>query len=229
LQVLLLRGRVRHIFQNQDDQHTLRLYKNAVIIPGSGIDCQYFTPNRTGDARTRVMMVARALKDKGTFEFFEAARLLKSQGVEADFVFVGEPDHDNPNALSVSEWQRVKDEKNVDCWGQRTDVRECWWQCDIAVLPSYREGLPKSLLEAAACGKAIITTHVPGCQDMVQDGKNGFLVEAKNVEQLAAAIQTLLTSIDKVEAMGKVSRQRALSEWSTDVIQEKMKTIYRRY
>lgn len=204
---------VRVIFQNDDDRVLLQRYtgirdEKIVHIRGSGIDLLSWKVQPMPDAPPLVVMVARLLVDKGVCEFVEAARNLRGyRGTR--FVLVGDIDQGNPTSFSRKQVQGWVNEGSIEWWGQRSDVSSILSMSHIVVLPSYREGLPKSLIEAAASGRAVVTTDVPGCRDAIEPGRTGLLVEVRNASALTQAIQSLLDDPARMKAMGEAGRRRA--------------------
>jgi glycosyltransferase involved in cell wall biosynthesis len=165
------------------------------------------------------LFLARLLLDKGVIEFCEAAKILKDKYASIEFVLVGDLDPGNPNSMSSYELANYTSDGYVTHFGYRTDIPHVISASNFMVLPSYREGLPKSLIEAAACGRAVITTDVPGCRDAILPNVTGLLVPAKNVSLLVSAIEQFILSPHKVSEMGKQGRIFAESIFSiNDVI-----------
>lgn len=227
--------RVSHsvaLVQNQDDQDRLVgegvvPASRARIIAGSGIDVAVYSMQPSPSGIPVVVLPARMLWDKGVGEFVEAARRLKQKGVHARFILVGRRDEHNPAAIPeirLKEWVQAG---GVEWWGHREDMPAVYAAAMLVVLPSYREGLPKVLLEAAACGKAIVATDVPGCREIVRDRFNGLLVSPRDSTALAAAIEELLSDQALREVMGRRSRTRVLAEWSSPRITEQVLGLYR--
>lgn len=220
------------LVQNRDDLE--RLVGEGIVpvsrtrvIPGSGVDVRVFSPGPASSGVPIVVLPARMLWDKGIGEFVEAARALKRKGCPARFVLVGRRDEHNPAAIpprKLSDWVT---EGAVEWWGHRDDMPDVYRAAAVVVLPSYREGLPKVLLEAAACGKAIVTTDVPGCRDVVRSHDNGLLVPAKNSQALAGAIEQLLQDPVRRATMGARAREIAEKEWASPVITEQVVNLYR--
>ena len=188
----------RVIVQNRDDRQQLitsQLAKEADVrlIRGSGVDVPAYATTPPPAGRPRVILPARLLRDKGIVEFIEAARLLKHDGVDAEFVLAGAPDPLNPASLTQDEIDSYVREGVVTHLGWRDDMASVFADATIVCLPSYREGLPKALLEAAASGRAIVTTDVPGCRELVQHDVNGLLVPARDAHALAAALRRLIS------------------------------------
>jgi glycosyltransferase involved in cell wall biosynthesis len=150
------------------------------------------------------------LQDKGVLEFVEAAKWLKSQGVQARFALVGDVDPLNPAAIPHGQLQAWHDSGIVEWWGYRQNMLSVFAKAHIVCLPSYREGLSRVLIEAASCGRPIVTANVPGCKEIVRHGENGFLVPVKDSKALANALLTLLSDKALRQTMG--SKGRALVE-----------------
>ncbi len=187
----------RVIVQNRDDREQLiksQLAKEETVrlIRGSGVDVSAYPTTPPPAGQPRVVLPARLLRDKGVVEFIEAARLLKRDGVDAEFILAGAPDPLNPASLSAPEIAAYVREGIVTDLGWRDDMASVFADATIVCLPSYREGLPKALLEAAASARAIVTTDVPGCREIVQHDVNGLLVPARNAHALAAALHHLI-------------------------------------
>ncbi len=221
------------IFQNPDDLSCLvRLAclaeKKVTIIRGSGADLTQYrlTPFPTGIPV--VLIAARLLVDKGIREFVQSAQILRQRGLSAQdarFVIVGKPDPANPASLRPDELAQWSEEGVVEVWGHRTDMPQVLEAAHIIVLPSYYgEGLPKVLIEAAACGRVVITTDHPGCRDAIEPNKTGLLVPIKNSSALADAIYYLIKNPDVRKIMGASGRALAEKEFAIEkVVAEHMK------
>ena len=183
--------------------------KHIRLISGAGVDIEAFHPEPSPPGIPCVMLVARMLWDKGIGEFVEAARILSEQGVRARFVLVGDTDFANPAAIPSNVLKEWHGKWGVEYWGRREDMPKVWQMAHIACLPSYREGMPKSLLEAAASGLPIVTTDVPGCQEVIVDGQEGLLVQAKDTTSLAQALKSLIEQPELRSTMGAKARKRA--------------------
>lgn len=201
-------------FQNPDDRNYFqdnKLLSPAVErrdVAGSGVDIEHFSAVPVPVHPVRFLLLARLLYDKGVAEYVQAARMLKQQYPEAEFVLLGPTDR-NPSAVSpetVSRWQA---EGVVDCVGLQHDVRPYIKQASVLVLPSYREGTPRSVLEAMAMGRPIITTDAAGCRETVQHGVNGFIVPVRSARLLATAMERFLENPELIESMGQQSLTRA--------------------
>jgi len=202
------------VVQNDDDAALFRdrgLVRpgHIKLIPGSGVDTEAFTPRPEPAAPPVVAtVVARMLWDKGIGETVEAARLLKQRGVPVVLRLVGGRDPENPNAIPPDMLEAWRREGVVELHGVRGDIAEVWAESHIAVLASYREGMPRSLLEAAACGRPLVTTDVPGCRALVEDGANGLVVPPHDADALAAAIARLAAEPELRRRLGAEARRR---------------------
>ncbi len=172
-------------------------------------------------------MVSRMLRDKGVLELVEAARLLRRRAVPLRVVLVGWPDPENPTAIAERELRAWGDADVIDWWGERSDIAEIWANSHIAVLPSYREGLPKSLLEAAACGRPMVATDVPGCREIVRDGETGLLVPPRDAPSLAAALERLAGDATLRRRLGAAARDLVERALSDQVVAEQTLALYR--
>ena len=191
------RSRSTAIFQNDDDLHHLAGAglvdgDRAVLIRGSGVDVERFAATAEPEGVPVVVLPARLLRDKGVAEFVEAARALHRRGVEARFVLVGTLDPGNPAGVDRETVEGWVASGAVEWWGYREDMPEVYRQATVVALPSYREGLPKALLEAGASARTLVTTDVPGCRDVVTDAQTGLLVPARDAGALADAIARAL-------------------------------------
>jgi glycosyltransferase involved in cell wall biosynthesis len=225
-------NRCRVIVQNPTDSNQLvaeRIIADARIrrIPGSGVDCELFRPaeHETADERPLVALLpARLLWDKGIGEFVKASRILARKDI--CFRIAGEIDDGNPAAIDRAQADAWQQEGVVELLGHVEDMASALASSDIVVLPSYREGLPKSLIEAAACGKPIVTTDVPGCRDVVDDGQSGLIVPVRNAEALAGAIACLADDHKKRRDLGAAARSRAVREFDKEIIVRETIGVY---
>ena len=204
------------IFQNPDDE---RLFREQRLVPrghethivnGSGVDLTHFAPAPVPDGAA-FLMIARLLKDKGIREFAEAAKRLKAEHPEVPITLVGDFDP-SPNSLSRRELDELI-RCGIDYKGHLADVRPAIASCSVYVLPSYREGTPRSVLEAMAMGRAIITTDAPGCRETVRDGENGFLVRPRDSNSLFEAMMRLVGEPSLALSMGAASRRIAEAKY----------------
>ena len=219
------------LFQNESDREELvRLglvrFSRTRIIAGSGIDSHAFSVKPSPSGTPLIVLPSRMLWDKGVGEFVQAARNLKKQGADARFVLVGRCDEDNPAAIRLEQLGQWVSEGAVEWWGHRDDMTVVYEGATLVVLPSYREGLPKVLLEAAACGKAIVTTDVPGCRDIVRDGINGILIPPRDPSALATAITRLLSDKSMRETMGCRNREMVEAQWAGPRIISQVLALY---
>lgn len=225
--------RLAVIFQNPDDRDGLlaigALSKDQVrMIRGSGVDLVNYPFLPELEGTPVVVMAARLLRDKGVFEFVGAARLLKSRGVEVVMRLIGAPDPGNPTSVDQAELDRWAKEGIVELPGFRSDIAEQYAAANIVCLPSYYgEGLPKTLVEAAACGRAVVTTDHPGCRDAIEPGVTGRLVPVKSATALADALQILIEAPERRLRMGKAGRELAEKAFSIDRIVEQHLAIYK--
>lgn len=212
-------------FQNYDDEKIFRdnriiTKQNIVLIPGSGVNCQKFTvtdmPETFG-----FLCVSRLIRDKGVYEYLEACMKIKKKYPEIRCLLVG-PYDTNPTSLKPEELKPFIDEGIIEYFGEQEDVRPYLDQCMVFVLPSYREGTPKTNLEAMASGRAIITTDVPGCRETVVDGENGYLVPLKKVDFIVEKMEYLINNLDVVVAMGRKGRAKAESIFNVEIVNQKI-------
>jgi glycosyltransferase involved in cell wall biosynthesis len=160
-------------------------------------------------------------------EYVQAARILKAKGLAASFLLVGSPDARNPAAISEAQLRAWETEGAVEWLGHRADIADILRACHIACLPSYREGLPKALLEALAAGRPIVATDVPGCREAVRDGENGLLVPSRDPEALAAALETLIRNPALRRQYGDRGRRRAETEFAVEIVNDATLRLYR--
>lgn len=213
LYALALRTTHKVFFQNPDDEslfRTLELLTSNVpscVVNGSGVDVAAFNVAPL-PANTRFLLIARLLGDKGVREYVEAARKVRARYPEAVFSLVGWIDV-NPDAITKDELDAWIKEGVIEYIGRLKDVRPAIAGCSVYVLPSYREGTPRTVLEAMAMGRAVITTDSPGCRETVVDGENGILVPVKAVDELAEAMLRFIEQPELAARMGQRSRQIA--------------------
>jgi glycosyltransferase involved in cell wall biosynthesis len=206
------------IFQNPDDQkvfidrHVVSRNGKTFVVNGSGVDLAEFPPTEL-PATPVFLLVSRILADKGIREYCQAAAIIKRRRPEASFRLVGWFDRDNPRAISPEELAAWCASGIVEYRGAVEDVRPEIAQCRVYVLPSYREGTPRTVLEAMAMGRPIITTDAPGCRETVRPGWNGYLVPVRDSSALAAAMESFLLDRNLAEAMGANSRRLAESRY----------------
>ena len=220
------------IFQNPDDlalfRHLRLMPDNfpTVLVNGSGVNLTHFEVidlprDQQGNVKTSFLLIARLLKDKGVLEYIEAAKIIKQQYPNIEFHLVGWID-ENPASISQSQLDDWVNQGIVKFWGKLADVRPAIAECSVYVLPSYREGTPRTVLEAMAMGRAIITTNAPGCKETVVDGVNGFLVPVKAVKQLADAMEQFILETNLVIEMGKASRKIVVEKFDVNKVNQTM-------
>ena len=211
------------IFQNPDDRrdfHRLGLLPRRAptgIVNGSGVDVDHFA-QRALPEETSFLMIARFLRDKGIREFAEASRRLKARYPNIRIKLVGWRD-ESPDSISQGELDAMA-RSGIECLGQLDDVRPALSDCSVYVLPSYREGTPRSVLEAMAVGRAIITTDAPGCRETVVDGRNGTLVPVQDADALFVAMRDLVEHPARIQAMGEASRRLAEDRYDVRKVNE---------
>ena len=183
------------------------------------------TPER--DGVPVVLLASRMLRDKGVDEFVDAARSLRDAGVRARFVLVGETDRGNPTAISAEQLRQWADSGVVEWWGHQDNMKDVLAQAHIVCLPSLREGVPKVLIEAAACGRAIVTTDAPGCREIVRNGENGLLVPVRDSRALAQALRLLIENAPLRATMGSKGRDLVVREFSVERVVRETLGVYR--
>jgi glycosyltransferase involved in cell wall biosynthesis len=198
-------------FQNPDDERLFRSMglvgsrQRIVRINGSGVDLDVFSPVALPPMPLTFLMIGRLIRDKGVGEYVEAARRVRRVHPEARFQLLG-PLDSNPSAITPRELQDWQEDGAIEYLGTTSDVRPCLANAHVVVLPSYGEGMPRSLLEAMAMGRALLTTDVPGCRETVVSGRNGFLVAARDVDALEQGMLRMLAEPARLELMGHESR-----------------------
>ncbi|MBY6242469.1 glycosyltransferase family 4 protein [Methylosinus sp. Sm6] len=225
----------RLVLQNPDDVHFFEQSNIAPrerirLICGAGVDCSRFVAPSEAPTRAegaiRVVLAARMLWDKGVAEFVEAARMLKDENRSVHFLLAGAPDEGNPAAVperKLREWQA---EGLVQWLGHVGDMPALLASVDIVVLPSYREGLPTILIEAAACARALVTTDAPGCREVVTHEIDGLLVPVGDTKALASAIARLQDQPEFAQRLGKAARKKALSKFDEQIVIAQTFAVY---
>lgn len=226
---MALKRSAKVFFQNDDDRQLfisggLVHAEVTELLPGSGIDLNRFTPAATTavhdvNTKFRFLLIARMLRDKGVGEYVEAARLLRQRWPQAEFCLLGFVDVQNPAAISRAEMDAWVAEGVVDYLGVSDDVRIQIAIADCVVLPSYREGTPRTLLEAAAMARPIITTDAVGCREVVDDGVNGYLCKARDSGDLAEKMERMLSLPPKQRMeMGQLGRAKMEAEFDEQIV-----------
>jgi len=225
-------GETRVIFQNLDDlevfvRNRLISKKQAFLIPGSGVDMEVFCPSPEPEGETVVVLAGRLLRSKGVPEFVEAAKRLRGAGIRARFVIVGEPYPDNPDTIQPQELVDWQKEGVIESWGWRDDMTEVLAQTSIVCLPTrYKEGLPRLLVEAGACGRPVVATDIPGCRMILRDGENGLMIPPGDIPALVAALKTLIESPALRKEMGQHGRRIVEQEFSVTHIIARTLDVY---
>jgi glycosyltransferase involved in cell wall biosynthesis len=233
MRVLLNPQGSKVVFENGDDLSNFVSDKvvkksDAVLIRGAGVNVDQYKPQQEEPSGVpSIVLVARMLWDKGIAEFVEAACILQSQSIKARFILVGAPDTHNRAAISLQQLNTWQQEGLVEWLGHQEDIPAILAACHIVCLPSYREGLPKSLLEALAAGKPVVTTDVPGCREVVKNQDNGFLVPARDSRALAQALAKLVNNSALRAQFGLRGRLRAESEFSSAIVIDSTLALYK--
>jgi len=224
--------RSRLIVQNTADEEVV--LQRGLIAPsaitrvaGSGVDVSVFQPSAETPGPPVIMLIARMLRDKGIYEFVEAARIARSRGVSARFVLVGDTDLENPAAIARDQLERWSGQGDVEWWGYRADMAEVLRSSHVVCLPSYREGMPKVLLEAAAAGRPLIASDVPGCREIAVHNQTGLLVPLRNATALADAMQTLANDSLLRRRLGQRARELVCSQFTVERVNAQTLQIYR--
>jgi len=235
LRVALAGARTRTIVQNRDDAAALvgaGLVDASSLrrVAGSGVDCTRFQPRRAPrppDRPWTVLLVARLLWDKGVGEFVAAARALRATHPTLRLVVAGARDQGNPAAIAPEQLAAWREEGTVEWLGQVDNMPALLAEVDAVALPSHREGLPRSLIEAAACGLPLVASDAPGCREVVRDGVEGLLVPVGDAAALAAAIQRLAADPALAARLGAAGRERTLREFAVPVVVDAVLAVYR--
>jgi glycosyltransferase involved in cell wall biosynthesis len=234
------------ILQNPDDITTLVSSgciktDKITLIRGAGVDINAFAakpplprqPDQLDQQHLKqpiiISCVSRLLWDKGIGELVDAAKIIKAKGVSAKIILYGEPDLENPTSIPLATIQSWHENQIIEWQGHCTDVAKAYAECHIAVLPSYREGLPKTLLEAASTARPIVTTDVPGCKEVVVHQENGLLVPVKNAGALAEALILLCEDAELRQRMGEAGRKRVEQYFADTLIHQQTLDLYAKY
>ena len=225
----MYREAVRHargIFVfNSDDRREMMQHgiidprQKVVQVPGSGVSTDRFGYEPLPEGPPTMLLIARLMRDKGIYDFIEAAKLVKERYPDARFQILGKPEEDNPTGLGQQEIDEWSQTGIVEFLPETTDVRPHLAASTIFVLPSYyREGLPRTILEALSTGRPVVTTDMPGCRDAIMEGENGKLVPPKSPGELATAIMELLADRKKLEAMSRCARETAEKTYDVNIV-----------
>jgi len=219
--------------QNTDDRAILNglgisAPERTDMVPGSGLNLEDFPETPEPEGPPKAVLVSRMLWNKGIGELVEAARILKAKRVNLEIVLVGAPDPANPASIPEQHLKAWQEEGLIRWLGRREDIADILADSHISVLPSYREGMPKSLLEAAAIGRPLVAFDVPGCRDLVHDGENGLLVPFQDVNALAAALEKLSLDSAWRKRLGAQARRDVETTYADAPIQQRLKTLFER-
>lgn len=234
IRLIALRGDNHFLFENVTDPLSFGLSPDAAdvtVVPGAGVDPEFYTPAAPpADKGLKIAMVSRMVWSKGADLAVEAVSIARGRGHNVSLSLYGTPDPSNPRSLSeyiLKNWSKLP---GIEWRGGTHDVREVWGAHDLACLPTRGgEGLPRSLLEAAACERAILTTDVPGCRDLVRDGLEGWLVPPNNAVALAERICALAQDRQKVVQAGINARQRIISGFTEAHVMAQISTLYQNF
>lgn len=229
--LLLSRANTKVIVQNTHDFDVMKREcrlrnENLVLVRGAGVDTDQYSERPILDGVPVVMLASRMIWPKGIREFVDAAATLK-QKMDVRFVLVGKPDIENSASVPESLLHQWNKEGNVEWWGHQGDMAETLGQATLVCLPTYYgEGVPKILLEAMSLGRPIITTDMPGCRELVEDGRAGVLVERRSAASLANAIEALLASPERLTALGHQAREQVVKEYAVQQVIERTLNVY---
>jgi glycosyltransferase involved in cell wall biosynthesis len=231
--LLLNRANTKVILQNTHDFDVMKREcglrdDNLVLVRGAGVDTDQYSESPIPGGVPVVMLASRMIWPKGIQEFVDAAATLK-QKMDARFVLVGKPDLENSASVPESLLHQWNEGENVEWWGHRGDMADTLGQATLVCLPTYYgEGVPKILLEAMSLGRPIITTDMPGCRELVEDGRAGALVERRSAASLVNAIETLLASPERLTALGHQARERVVAEYGVQQVIDRTLSVYGR-
>ena len=222
---IALKRNEKVFFQNPDDSDTFEKFgiakpEQIVRINGSGVNVDYFRPVPLPEGAVNYLLIARLLKEKGIVEYMEAARNVKRKYPQVRFAMIGWAFDDNPSAIGQKQVEEWRKEGMVEIFDETDDVRPFIAEAGVYVLPSYREGTPRTVLEAMAMGRPVITSDAPGCRETVVEGVNGFLVPVKNSVALAEAMERFILEPDLMHKMGAESRKIAEEKYDVHKVNE---------
>lgn len=223
---------IQIIFENESDQdYFLEVgfvsSKQSHLIESVGVDPQIFSYIPEPQEPVVILMASRMIWDKGVGVLVEAARLLRKKNLEFRLELVGDPDPGNPTSIPIKQLHVWETENILEWLGWQSDMQSVFSRCHIVVLPSFHEGVPTGLLEAAACGRPIVASDIPGCRTAVIDGKTGLLVAPRQAEPLAAALERLILDADLRGRMGKAGREHVLENFTQQQINQQTLQVYR--
>ena len=221
------------IFQTSEDREALVKagvlpMEKTRLVRGSGVNPEQYIPRPEPEGLPTVIYASRLLWSKGVGDFVDACRLLNRRGVNARFVVVGDPDPGNPDSIDLAEVEGWARDGSVEWWGRSTDMPGTFAHSNVFCYPTYyKEGVPRVLIEASSCARAVVSTDIPGVHDIVQHGITGLLIPARDVEALAEALQVLINSRELRIKMGRAGRQRVISDFSEQIVVSRVTDIYR--
>ena len=232
--IFLVNSNVRLIAQNKDDINILKNCKiiksdSLRLIRGSGVNTNYYYPNKKLNKKPLVILPARMLWDKGVGDFVRCAQRCFDEKIDVRFALVGEPDLHNPERVPKKLLLEWKNSNFIEYWGRQENMLEIYNMSDIVCFPSYHEGLPKALLEAACCELPIVAYDVSGSREIVRDGVNGFLIELKNENDLFLAILKLLDSPSQRKKMGSIGRQIVIQNFADNIVCNKTIDVWKEF
>ena len=222
---------IKVIFQNKDDIIEFSKLRNLtnekmILIRGSGVDVSHFSYCDEPPGAPVILFAARLIKDKGVCEFVDAGVKLKERGISVTLRLVGDLDPDNLSSIKPCELEKWRSSGKLEIVGFSKNIVAEYHKANVVCLPSYREGLPLNLIEAASCGRAIVTTDVPGCREVIIDGKTGLLVPKNNVPALTDAFEMLVKQPDLRRQFGKAGRKLAQADYSNEKILAQIQEVY---
>jgi len=226
-----LRGpRTRYLFENRDDPHEFGIDPDSAdvtLVGGAGVDPANFPRSEEPAAPpVKVAVVSRMIRPKGIVEAVEAVRRARAAGAPVELDLFGEPDPDNPRSIPLETLQRWSEEPGITWHGRVADIGRVWREHHVAMLLSYREGLPRSLVEAAAAGRPIVATDVPGCREVIRNGQEGILVPKGNIEAAARALGTLAADPELRYRLGAAANARFQERFTADAVGQKVRDLY---
>ena len=214
------------LFENKDDKNyfitkKITKFSNSYYVPGAGLDTDFFDNcKKNKNDSLSFLMIARLLKDKGIYEYIDACKKIKKKYKNIKCLLAGVFDNDNPSSITKKELDTWIKDNIIKYLGQTDNIKDFFKKGDVVVLPSYREGLSRVLLEAASCKKPLVTTNVPGCKEVVIENKNGFLCKAKDSQSLFKAMEKVIQNQDNLEKMGNFSRKHIIKNFSKEIVNE---------
>ena len=232
LRVALKAKNAKTVLQNDENRNLLVKdgivsIDQSVVIRGAGVDIDEFKPRDEPTDVPVVVLASRMLWEKGIREFVTAATKLRDQGILARFVLVGKPDPENPSSIPLEQIRQWQESRLVEYWGHQDDMATVFAQSNLVCLPSYLEGLPRVLIEAAACGRAIVATDVTGCREIVRPEDNGLLVPPRDSDALARALARLIKNPGLRARMGVHGRELVVREFSEEIVFTQTIDVYR--